>query len=154
MNQAQIIADEIMDISPAVANIPKSNPFWVPDGYFEQSSLSLLEIIEFEKYGSVNTKGSVNLLQQQKDEVFSVPEGYFEQFNKDLLDKIQKTESVDDELNVIAPTLIEIRKENPFIVPDGYFEIHADNIIKKKKGIILGHGMFQSILDIKCHFVY
>ena len=57
------IENELSDISQTVANLPKENPFSVPDNYFETSLLRTPQL---------------KLL--SKENPFQLPEGYFEQF--------------------------------------------------------------------------
>lgn len=57
------IENELSDISKTVANLPRENPFSVPENYFETLPLRTTQI---------------ELLRQENP--FQVPEGYFEQF--------------------------------------------------------------------------
>lgn len=57
------IENELSDISQTVANLPRQNPFSVPDNYFETAPLRTSKI---------------ELL--RKENPFQLPEGYFEQF--------------------------------------------------------------------------
>lgn len=58
------INNELSDISQTVANLPRENPFSVPDNYFEN-------------YSPLRTP-KIELL--PKENPFQLPEGYFEQF--------------------------------------------------------------------------
>lgn len=57
------IENELSDISQTVANLPRENPFSVPENYFETALLKTPQI---------------ELL--RKENPFQLPEGYFEQF--------------------------------------------------------------------------
>ena len=121
MNPAQTILLEIQAISPAVANLPKTNPFSVPDGYFATSLIEIMELVKEDLIADENQHENTVLPIFDKTNEFSIPNEYFENFSNSLLDKIRLSQSVDDELKEIAPTLIHLRSENPFYVPEGYF---------------------------------
>lgn len=71
---------ELLEISPAVANQPKSNPFEVPGGYFSNFPQRILEGIELQSLADDQPLPST--LEKLKNEnPFSVPEGYFKQFS-------------------------------------------------------------------------
>ena len=46
MNTDQTILLEIKEISPAVANLPKTNPFSVPLDYFENNISTIISLIK------------------------------------------------------------------------------------------------------------
>lgn len=71
---------ELLEISPAVANQPKSNLFEVPGGYFSNFPQRILKRIEVQSLEGDQPLPSI--LEELKNEnPFSVPEGYFKQFS-------------------------------------------------------------------------
>src|SRR5215211_6107060 len=55
-------------------------------------------------------------------EIYSVPDGYFENFAASVLLKIRGgQDSVQEELESIAPFLAGIPRKTPFSVPENYF---------------------------------
>ncbi len=135
MNQAQTILEETMAISPAVANLPKNNPFSVPSGYFEQNTTTLFSVIHSKRDKLIDNEAKNELAGLDKSIPFTLPKGYFESFNNDLMNEIRKRQSAKEELNEISPTLTSVRKENPFVVPEKYFESQKLNIYSEKERI-------------------
>lgn len=133
MNQAQTILEETMAISPAVANLPKNNPFSVPSGYFEQNTTTLFSIIHFKRNELVENEGKDEFSGLDKTVPFTLPKGYFVSFNNDLMNEIRKRQSAEEELNELSPTLTSLKKENPFVVPEKYFETQKLNIYSGKE---------------------
>jgi hypothetical protein len=112
METRENILKELQDISPAVANLGIANVFSVPAGYFEQLPAAILSRINM---------GAVDF--GEKHELFTVPAGYFDQLAGNILDKIKNREqSVEAELDEIAPLLNSISKKPVYTVPEGYFE--------------------------------
>jgi hypothetical protein len=86
-----------------------SNPYSVPDDYFE----SLPEAIF----------GNIRLSEIRHLNPYTVPTSYFENFATSVLNKINSAANeVSEELFEIAPLLNTIDKSNIFSVPKGYFE--------------------------------
>lgn len=135
MNQAQTILKETMAISPAVANLPKNNPFSVPSGYFEQNTTNLFSVIHSKRDKLIDNEGKNGLAGLDKSIPLTLPKGYFESFNNDLINEIRKRQSAKEELNEISPTLSSVRKESPFVVPEKYFESQKLNIYSEKERI-------------------
>lgn len=113
METRETILQELQQISPAVANLGRQNPYSLPLNYFEGFAAAVLERISAENpsFGPASAP-------------FSVPAGYFENLAADILDKAraQEVQSVPDELNEIAPLLNTISKKPVYTVPGGYFE--------------------------------
>jgi hypothetical protein len=113
METKEIILQELRDISEIVANIPKGNTFSLPAGYFDQFPAAVLAQIHAENvdFGVKNTP-------------FDVPKGYFDDLAGNILNKIkeQQVQTVEEELNEIAPILNTISRKPVYAVPDGYFE--------------------------------
>jgi hypothetical protein len=76
-------ADELKGISSAVAGIGKTNPFELPDQYFEQLPLSILSQTDREELPAV-------LRDIQSAQPFEVPKGYFEYLAAAILNKAQQ----------------------------------------------------------------
>jgi hypothetical protein len=112
MENKENILQELREISEVVANLPKGNTFAVPSTYFEEFPGSVLARIEAESFdlGSKTTP-------------FGVPNGYFDGLAGNILNKIKEQEqTVEEELNELAPLLNTISKKPVYTVPDGYFE--------------------------------
>lgn len=105
--------------APQLAKLKKSNPFTVPNQYFE----------ELEE--RINQSVFINTLEKTESAGFSVPSNYFETLESQINSRI---------------TLEQFRDEaQGFSVPDGYFEKLQQNIAAKttetkaKKTIKLWH---------------
>ena len=121
MNSDQTILSELKAISPAVANLPKTNPFSVPLDYFEKNFSNIINHIKENQVNDENKSlNHISSIEKNKP-AFEVPNDYFETFENKLMQKIRTAQSVDDELSEIAPGLISMRTNNPFTVPKGYF---------------------------------
>ncbi|RYD72794.1 MAG: hypothetical protein EOP53_21305, partial [Sphingobacteriales bacterium] len=82
MNQPNNILNELRELSPSLAGIPRVNVFKVPQGYFE-------------------TLPSLLLLQTGKEAIAAsptVPEGYFDNLAGNIMNRIKQEESVESEL--------------------------------------------------------
>lgn len=102
------IHNELHEISPLLAGLPKTNVFTVPEGYFDAlSSDILLNTIELR-----NNTGEV-------------PEGYFDQLPTRIMNRIRQEE---EESSVLAP----IPSNNVFTVPEGYFDRLPADIISRR----------------------
>ncbi|MFT3982132.1 MAG: hypothetical protein QM687_16810 [Ferruginibacter sp.] len=102
MNQPKDILNELRDLSPALAAIPKTNVFSVPDGYFEHLPAILL------------------VQATPKTEKATVPEGYFENLAGNIMSRIRQEAMADN--NGHSELLAGIGNTNIFTVPGGYFE--------------------------------
>ncbi len=139
MNFDQTILLETKDISPAVANLPKTNPFSVPSGYFENNIFTIISLIKGKDQTHQKETVNVNLSIEKNETVFELPKDYFKTFGIQLMNKIHTVQSVDDELSEMAPGLISLRTKNPFTIPKGYFDTNViEAPIRKTKlaGII------------------
>ena len=158
MNQANHILNELKELSPTLAAIPKGNPFSVPEGYFESlPALILLQTADnpavtsasvpdgyFEGLADVimnRIKSEVNAASEEsavlagigKTNVFTVPEGYFEQLPATVMAMV-KDSSVAEETSFISPLVAGIGKKNVFTVPEGYFENFSVNGTTEQSG--------------------
>ena len=107
MNPDKNILQELNEISPLVAGIPKSNPYAINEGYFDSNMLDLLKITGngspylvpenyFENL-SINTSlhdsESLELAENQTgfnthETPYQVPENYFQNFEKNLMSQL------------------------------------------------------------------
>jgi hypothetical protein len=108
VNQQSTILNELRELSPTLASIPRVNVFKVPDGYFE--TLPALLLLQTGNKESADIKSG------------SVPEGYFDSLAASIMARI-KGESVapftETEESVV---LAGIGNKNVFTVPQGYFD--------------------------------
>lgn len=120
------ILNELKKISPAVANLNATNPYTVPERYFETLADGIMAKIM--AAGNENEESPV-ISVAGKEMPFDVPTGYFETFSDSILAKIktQEVQTAIEELNEISPLLSSLTKTNVYTVPDGYFEKNSDN---------------------------
>jgi hypothetical protein len=80
------IRDELTNISPLLADVPKTFPFSAPDGYFEQLSTQIMQKIAVqEELESI----SPLLAEVPKEFPLSVPAGYFDQLTANILAEVK-----------------------------------------------------------------
>lgn len=108
-----------------VESLPSVNPYTVPTGYFE----NFPEII-LDKLGIAGTASFIHTGIEKMP--YSVPEGYFNSLASNILQKIKSENSVQQELEEIAPLLSKIPKKNVYSVPDGYFDDLKPVLISKQ----------------------
>lgn len=108
MNPGNDIVKELQELQSPLADMPRTMPFTVPEGYF--ASLSVASIISDED----------PVLNLPKTMPFEVPEGYFSAFSVTSIIKEAETEPV-----------LDLPKTTPFEVPQGYFEAFEANILNK-----------------------
>ncbi|MBC7937517.1 MAG: hypothetical protein H7Y86_19390 [Rhizobacter sp.] len=146
------VINELRELSPAVAAIPRVNVFKVPEGYFDSlATLLLLDISNSENDTIKNAavpEGyfdslSSNIMARIKAEntaqtdessalidgignknVYTVPAGYFEELSSTIMNRIKEKGSSDviTETNNISELVAGIGNKNVFTVPAGYFE--------------------------------
>ena len=115
------ILNELQQLSPLLAELPKTNVFVVPGGYFETLSATILLCI----------KNDAVIIDHAKVE--DVPEGYFENLSSTILNKI-KEQQINAGVNgptTISALLQSAQHIKQFEVPDGYFENLSVNILDK-----------------------
>ena len=82
------ISEELKQISPAVANLPNTTPFSVPQGYFEQLTSRILENVHaLEIRAEQEPELSPLLASLKQENPFQLPDNYFKEF------RIQKPEA-------------------------------------------------------------
>ncbi len=116
MKISEEILNELSEISPTLAKMERSNPFYVPEGYFLILSDRLL--INSKIYGQPadNNTNSAR-----------IPEGYFNGLSKQILNKIKDQDTSGEEF----PLLSSLREKNIFSVPDGYFDNLSAQVLHK-----------------------
>ena len=117
------ILNELREISPILAEIPKVNIQTVPAGYFDNLEVricinSLLHQNETREYF--------------KEEKPGVPPGYFENLSDSILSKIKEKESTESE--EVFPLLDSLKNKNVFKVPEGYFDNLSECVIERARG--------------------
>ncbi len=119
MNKQREIAEELLEISPLVAGIIKTNVFAVPEGYFDSISDTVLACL-------TEASGTSTSTTERSD----IPSNYFNTLSDNILAKIKQQESSNaaNELKEISPLLFGIDKRNPFDVPAEYFESVSSNV--------------------------
>jgi hypothetical protein len=119
------IGQELLGLSPAVANLSARMPFHVPEGYFELFPERMLELLRADQeLDPTITKSSIFDEKPVVSGPFMIPDGYFEGLSSNILTKIRENdvESVQSELERMSPMLANADRKNPFAVPAGYFE--------------------------------
>jgi len=121
------IWNELVEISPAVANLDPQPPFKVPDGYFEglaERIMSMIRAMDAQTPAEELSLISPLLGGIDRKMPNAIPEGYFENLSASFFSRLnsQVEETVDDEIKSISPLLGSLRKKPVFDVPAGYFE--------------------------------
>jgi len=78
-------SEELEEIAPFLASLPKEMPFSVPDGYFSETTEGLSDWVKEESLPQ--------FLQSGKQMPFSVPDGYFESLPGIILKKVSPREA-------------------------------------------------------------
>jgi hypothetical protein len=116
MQEKDTILNELLEISPAVANIHRRTIYIVPMDYFESLPAEILSRIRLE-----NAVGGIKTLP------YTAPNGYFQDFSKKMLLKIKAenqwaNNDLQDELQDIAPLLNSLDRKPIYSLPEGYFD--------------------------------
>lgn len=114
MTSNKEIQDELNEISPVVAGIPRVNTFSVPENYFNELPFNILQLQQSDITPSF----------AKISEPLSVPEGYFDGLAGSILNKIksQAIESAAAEIAKLSPTIAAIGNKNIFTTPRSYFD--------------------------------
>lgn len=123
MNQENKILEELQEISPLVANIPRTNPYLIDSDYFVSVPVSL--------YGITEVKNP-----------YTVSEDYFQNFAASISQKCKEA----DEHN--ATTTLGQPKQNPYHLPENYFaqfEAQLENQLKgnNRQGLLARIGPWR-----------
>ena len=125
------ILNELQTLSPLLAGIQRENIFFVPNGYFETLSKTILISLK-EEAGIINTKNTED-----------IPQGYFDNLSTSILKKIkaQQKNIVIDEPATLPELLQNIQYKNLFEVPQQYFDNLALAILDKVKAQQKGNSI-------------
>jgi hypothetical protein len=123
MNQENKILEELHEISPMVANLPRTNPYVVDADFFGTVPITL--------YGITEEKNP-----------YVVSADYFQHFAASIYKKCKETEE-----NNSTPSL-DHAKQNPFHLPENYFEqfeVRLQNQLKEnnRKGLLARIGPWR-----------
>jgi hypothetical protein len=88
MKDLHPIQSELSTMSPLLAEMPKSNPFVAPEGYFDQFSNRILAKIESQE--TEKEELSPLLQSLKKENPFSVPPAYLQEFKVNITPKEAK----------------------------------------------------------------
>ena len=136
MKNNDIIVNELIELSPAVANINRKNVYSVPSGYFIDLAEYLLAFVKEHSEKSTLSSSATP---------FKVPDAYFDGLPNEILNKIKQQHSVQSdverELAEIAPLLNTISKTPVYSIPHGYFEkLEARKDGSKAKVVSISKG--------------
>jgi hypothetical protein len=116
MKPGSDIWNELNELSPVLAGLPRVNVFTVPQGYFDSLGTVIM--------ASLGEEDPV-LFKHGKLPVSSdVPAGYFDGLADSILAKIKAgaEASALEEMRSLSPMLYSIQGENVYQVPAGYFD--------------------------------
>ena len=121
MKELITIENELRDMSPVLAEIPKNNVFSVPDGYFNELPDRMLSITESKVFRPLVPVQPFN----------DVPSGYFEHLSDNILQKVKSGSVAPNMPETTSDILAPVRHMNVFEIPAGYFDQLATSILKK-----------------------
>src|SRR6202035_3025997 len=120
MKPSPEIWNELLEISPLVAKIPRPNDlFSLPEGYFDQLADDFLTQI----LAGQADKTPFFLTELDKSLNFPIPGKYFENLPDKILALVKAGAglSAREEIQGLSPVLNQIDRKNPFALPPGYF---------------------------------
>src|SRR6185503_4850764 len=80
MNLHDEIADELKQVAPHIASIPRSHPFTVPSTYFEEMEMKLVSVTWNEIHKEIRD--------YTNDHPFTVPDDYFNTLPSTILSTV------------------------------------------------------------------
>lgn len=86
MKTNKMIQDELKEIAPHLASISREHPFKLPELYFENAEVAILESVK------INIVGNEVLLSENKEHPFKLPANYFDDLSGSILSKIKEEE--------------------------------------------------------------
>lgn len=124
MDNQNNIQDELRGLNSGLPVDNSSNPFSVPEGYFDGLAASILAKVKEESFSAADELQQLSpfLAGISKKSPYSVPDGYFEE-NLASLSQFTKEEE--------SPVLAAIGKALPYTVPQGYFENLSEQVLAK-----------------------
>ena len=126
------ILNELKEIAPALAKLPRNNAFSVPPMYFSHLPDKVIQAAISEEMTMPDPELSKALEQFKGSCTMTVPEGYFAKSRESVLSRI-RTAEVTEEIAVLVPQLAAHKKSNPFTVPANYFATLPQKIIAAAK---------------------
>lgn len=126
------IQDELNEIAPTLAKLPRVNAFSVPAMYFSSLPPKIIEVATSEELSLAELELSPLLLSLKKSKAMQLPEGYFANTSSSIIRKIRNIE-LKEELALVAPLLLNVEKQNPFTVPANYFAALPQSVLQKAK---------------------
>lgn len=113
------IWQELMTISPLVADIEPLNPFFIPKDYFRELPTLILESVKMESDVALNIPSGNS---------YQIPAGYFESLPEKIMDRIRHAREEEE-----SPFLKSIGKQMPYAIPEGYFENLRSNVTEEEE---------------------
>lgn len=144
------ISEELRLLSPTVSSISRNTPYVIPDGYFNDLSDRVLDLIAAsgDTASGVTASGDASsedvhsalLAGVSKQSPYTLPPQYFEQFAQKILDHIKSVQAGKDltaekELEQLSPLLSGLRKSSPFRTPETYFTDLSTNVVSGVRAI-------------------
>ena len=120
MQKNAAIYEELKELNSPLADIPITNVFTVPDGYFDALSLDILQALSEYRIDEMN----IPVLERK------APEGYFDKLAEDVMHKIKMSETV-PAIEEAPASVASVRNINVFTVPENYFEGLAAGIVAR-----------------------
>ena len=112
MNYPDPIQAELLDLSPTLAAISRVNVFSVPEGYFNDLPVNILQLV---------AEPATGFLDKSQVPSQSVPAGYFDNLADNIMSRIRQEEN-NFETDPVSSILTSVARKTPFTVPEGYFE--------------------------------
>lgn len=127
MTQSPTILNELKELNSSLAVTVFSNPYTVPEGYFETFAEQVLNRIKAGEAGSAQKELAIispALAGLIRINPYKAPEGYFTSLADEAIVLAQNSEPV-------SPVLDLTGKEMPYAVPAGYFENLEETLLVK-----------------------
>jgi hypothetical protein len=131
VNQPSTILNELRELSPLLASVPRVNVFNVPDGYFE--TLPALLLLKSGNEVSADIQSA------------AVPEGYFDNLASGIMARIKEETVTGINETATSVVLAGIGNKNVFTVPKGYFEELPDAVISRLDNENIGSKLLDGI---------
>lgn len=124
MNLQDNIQDELRSLDSSLSVNNRSNPFSVPEGYFDGLAERMLAKVRVQNESAAVELQALSplLAGLSKKLPYSVPEGYFDE-NAARLPFLLEDE--------VSPALAAVDKTMPYTVPQGYFEGVPEQVLAK-----------------------
>ena len=107
MNINNQILNELQELGPLLAAVPRVNVYATYDNYFAEMSEAIM--------------AKLNVTELASKEEYNLPAGYFENLSDTILQKVRANDVV-DELTSISKTVANIGNKNVYSVANNYFE--------------------------------